>query len=118
MTNDEKIRFCFVIPSFVIGHPITTWSHSTKLAGFRGPASRCWMPRRYVWSFCRAESPNPEARNSITPRRDTIQSGKYPSRMYVRLLDAPLVRAAEIWDDRTTLVPYNSAGGASAAPRD
>src|SRR5204863_2084651 len=38
--------------------------------------------------------------------------------MYVRFDDAPLVRVLEICDERTTLVPYSSAGGESAAPRD
>src|SRR3954466_2108966 len=37
--------------------------------------------------------------------------------MYVRLLDAPLVRVADTWLDRTTLVPYSSVGGASEACR-
>ena len=57
-------------------HATSNWSHTTKLAAWRGPASMCWMPRRYVMSFWRAVSPRPLARNSITPIRATIQSGK------------------------------------------
>src|SRR5215468_8575491 len=37
--------------------------------------------------------------------------------MYVRLFDPPLVRVFDTWLDRTTRVPYNSAGGASEAFR-
>ena len=68
-------------------------------------------------SFCSAVSPCPLARNSITPSRATIQSGKYPSSTYVRFVAAPFTRAADTCDDRTTRVPNSSAGGPSAAAR-
>ena len=68
-------------PPLAVDHATSRVSQSTKLACWRGPASMCWMPRRTVWSFARAVSPWPDARNSITPMRATIQSGKAPSRM-------------------------------------
>src|SRR5437764_13733865 len=38
--------------------------------------------------------------------------------MYVRAGPAPLARVLDTCPERTTLVPYNSSGGASAADRD
>src|SRR5262245_9190630 len=37
--------------------------------------------------------------------------------MYVRFVPAPLVRVFDTCEDRTTLVPYSSTGGASDACR-